>query len=263
MPNRSRYTVTVSPPTFDRTAFARTDAALPAPHAPYDRAWLMARFAEGLQIRILKPPHEGLVMFQPGRLSWRPIEAVERAVVIHDLRAGEGALRRESVALLWSEVESFARYYGYSAVIALLGDGPGLISRSHAPGRGWITLDTGPGEVRLVGRVLQGPLALPHLPRDWTIRAAATGPGVTIQTTGESAPLERRAERICAALGGSGVAARHERLPDADRARSCAIDPAGAYAVSVEGRHVGGAAVTTGDILGHLAAAGGTGQSPS
>ena len=83
---RNRDTVTVSPPTFDRTAFARTDAALTAPHAPFDRDWLMARFAEGLEIRMLKPPCEGLVMFQPGRLAWRPIEGAENAVVIHDLR---------------------------------------------------------------------------------------------------------------------------------------------------------------------------------
>jgi hypothetical protein len=36
--------------------------------------WLMARFEEGLQIRMLHPPEPGIVLFQPGRLSWRPIE---------------------------------------------------------------------------------------------------------------------------------------------------------------------------------------------
>jgi hypothetical protein len=88
-----RDLVTVSPPTFDRTSFAWADRQLGAAHAPYDRDWLMARFEEGLQIRMLHPPEPGIVLFQPGRLSWRPIEGLDNAIVVHDLRVTDGPKR--------------------------------------------------------------------------------------------------------------------------------------------------------------------------
>lgn len=242
MPNRSRDTVTVSPPTLDRMQFTRIDAAMPAAHAPFDRDWLVARFAEGLQIRLLKPPHEGLVLFQPGKLAWRPIEGLERAVVVHDLRVAPGPLAREGAARLWGAVEQFAQYYGFALVLALIGEGAGLIAPVDAPGRGWMTLDRGPDRcgARLVGRVLQGPLILPRLPSDWQARAAALGPGLVIQTTGESAALERRAESVVEDLRALGISVRRDRMCDAASARSRAVCPGAAYAVIHEGRYVGG-----------------------
>lgn len=249
MPNRNRDTVTVSPPTFDRTAFARVDAALPASHAPFARDWLMARFAEGLQIRLLKPPFEGLVLFQPGRLAWRPVTGVDRAVVVHDLRVSDGPLARDGAERLWGVVERFATYYGYAAVLALVGDGAGLVAPDRAPGRGWLTMDKGPSGERLVGRILQGPLALPRFPSDWALREAAAGPGLVIQTTGESAALEARAAAMVSALSRYDVAIRHDRLPDADTARARAVRPGAAYSVLLDGHMVGGSDLDAGDLM--------------
>jgi hypothetical protein len=263
MSHRRRDTVTVSPPTLDRTAFAQTDAALPGPHSPFDRAWLLARFDEGLQVRLLKPPREGVVMFQPGRLAWRPVEGAAHAVVVHDLRAGPGALACENTARLWSEAEQFARYYGYAMVLALLGDGPGLVAADRAPGRGWVTVDRGAGGVRLVARILHGPVALPRLPSDWGLRAAALGPGLVIQTTGESRRLERLASARVAALRRRGIAARHLRPCDSEAARSGAIRPAAAYAVACDGRLLGGPEVSMAEMLRLSAAADVSAHSPS
>ena len=252
MPHRGRDTVTVSPPTFDRTAFARVDAGLAAGHAPLDRDWLMARFNEGLQIRMLKPPFEGLVIFQPGKLAWRPVEGADRALVVQDLRIAPGLLAKDGAARLWAEAEGFARYYGLAAVLALVGPGPGLIAPEVAPGRGWLTLDEGPGGVRLVGRILQGPLSLPHLPRDWAARAAALGPGVTIQTTGECTALEDRARRMLSALDALRIPARQDRLADASGLRARAVRPGAVFSVVVDGRLIGGPEVTLDAILEHL-----------
>ena len=263
MSHRRRDTVTVSPPSLDRTGFVRTDAALPGPHAPFDRAWLLARFDEGLQVRLLKPPREGVVMFQPGRLAWRPVEGAARAVVVHDLRTGAGPQARENTARLWSAAERFARYYGYPMVLALIGEGPGLVAPERAPGRGWVTVDRGAGGVRLVARILHGPVALPRLPSDWGLRAAALGPGVVIQTTGESRRLERLAAARVSALQRRGRTARHLRLRDADAARNGAIRPAAAYAVACDGRLLGGPEVSLSRMLGLSADAVAPAQSPS
>jgi len=248
MRNHGRDTVTVSPPTLDRTDFARLDTALGAPHAPFDRNWLMRRFAEGLQIRLLKPPAEGMVLFQPGPLAWRPIKGSRRALVVQDLRVAPGPSAKENTARLWSVAEHFARYYGLAAVLALVGDGPGLVAGNHAPGRGWLTLDRGPDETRLVGRVLHGPMALPGLPVRWAARAAALGPGVVIQTTGESARLDARARCVVAALRARGIAARHDRLADADSVRALAVRPAAAYSAVVHGRMAGGPDVSISEL---------------
>lgn len=259
MPHHGRDTVTVSPPTFERSAFARVDADLPAGHAPMDRDWLMARFSEGLQIRLLRQPAKGLVIFQPGRLAWRPIEGADRALVVQDLRIAPDLVAGDGAARLWSVAEGFARYYGLSAVLALIGRGPGLIAPEVAPGRGWLTLDEGRCGVRLIGRILQGPLALPHLPRDWARRARALGPGVVLQTTGECGALEDRARRMLGALSALRIPARHDRPTEAGALRARAVRPDAVYSVIVDGQVIGGPEVTLDVILDCL----GGGQSPS
>ncbi|MEM7721475.1 MAG: hypothetical protein AAF376_03795 [Pseudomonadota bacterium] len=249
MPRSDRYCLTVSPPTLDRTAFAELDQSLPAPQAPFARDWLMARFAEGLEIRMLRAPLSGFVAFQPGRLSWRPILGADDAVVIHSLRVAEGPKAPQAVRRLRAAVEGFARYYGYSAVLALLGSDQGLIAPNFGLGKGWIQLDEGPGEARLVGRVLQGPIALPSLPRDWRQRAASVGPGLVVQTTGESAALNQRAERLEQALRNRGLPARRERFADADTARRRATHPGSVYSVVLDGIRLGGPELSEADVL--------------
>ncbi len=249
MPIHGHDMLTVSPPRLGRSAFARLDAGLCAPHAPYARDWLLGRFREGLQIRLLSRPVEGMVLFQPGKLAWRPIHGVGRGVVVHDLRVADGPQARLAALRLWQAVEEFAQYFGFQMVVALIGQGPGLISSGHAPGRGWMTCDSGPDGARLVGRILQGPVALPRLPRDWTARARALGPGLVIQTSGESAPLEARAQAMVDALAPRGVAIRHQRARDPAQLRAHAITPGAVYAVSCDGRHLGGPELEADDLL--------------
>lgn len=249
MLNHGQDMLTVSPPRLDRTAFGRLDTALPAGQAPYDRDWLMARFQEGLQIRLLRAPVEGMVVFQPGKLSWRPILGAERAIVVHDLRVAEGPQSRAAVTRLWEAVEIFAQYFGFPLVVAVIGAEAGLIAPAHGPGRGWHVCDATPCGARLVMKSLHGPVAMPRLPGDWTARAAALGPGLVIVTSGESARLEARAAFLLAQLGPRGVAIRHLRARDATELRACALTPGGAYAVSCNGRYLGGPELDADDLL--------------
>lgn len=255
MPRSDRFCLTVSPPTFDRTEFPGVDRALEAPHAPFARDWLMARFSEGLEIRMLRAPLSGFVVFQPGRLSWRPVEGAERAIVVQDLRVARTPHGKEAARRLWSVVESFARYYGYAAVLAVTGSEDGLIAPDLAPGRFWLELDRGAGDVRLVGRIFQGPMAVPHFPRDWTRRAAAQGRGLVIQTTGESAALEARADRLCAMLGARGIPVRRMRFSNAEEARQRATSPGAVFSVIADGVRLGGPELSDHDVLCHVAGA--------
>ncbi|MBY6202465.1 hypothetical protein KUV65_13895 [Maritalea mobilis] len=255
MPRKLKELVTVSPPTFDRCSFQRVDRMLAAPHAPYDRDWLMARFAEGLEIRMVRPPLKGFVMFQPGRLSWRPIEGGARAVVVHDLRVAPGPDAAEAVRRLWAGVEGFATYYGYAAVLAVTGRDEGLISPDLAPGRGWMTLDETARNARLWGRVLHGPWPLARLPRDWQTRAALLGAGPVLQTTGESMALEARATRLIEAAAARGIVLRHDKLMDPESARHRAVYPAAVFSVLRDGVRIGGAEMPDAAILAALGGA--------
>ncbi len=235
-----RDLVTVSPPTFDRTSFTWVDRQLSAAHAPYERDWLMGRFEEGLQIRMLHPPEPGIVLFQPGRLSWRPIEGLDDAVVVHDLRVSDGPEARCVARWLWQGVEEFARFYGFSSVLAAMGHEEGLVSPAFAPGRRWMTVDEGPGGARLTARVLHGPIPLPHFPRDWRARAASLGPDPVIQTTGESGATEARAAQLCARAAGAGLQVRRERLTTPELSRHRAVSPGATFSLVVAGERVGG-----------------------
>jgi hypothetical protein len=249
MPNHGHELLTVSPPRLERSAFARLDRGLAAPHAPYARDWLLGRFGEGLEIRLLRGDPEGLVLFQPGKLAWRPILGAERAVVVQDLRVATAPQRPAAALALWQAVEEFARYFGYHLLVALIGQGPGLIAPEHGPGQGWLICDDGPEGVRLVGRVLQGPVSLPRLPQDWEARAQAMGPGLVILTSGESVTLEARAEAMVAAIAGRGVSIRHLRFSDAADLRARAIRPGAAYAITCDGRYLGGPELTVEDLF--------------
>jgi hypothetical protein len=244
--------LTVSPPTFDRMPFAWADQALRAHRAPYDRAWLMARFEEGLQIRMLPPPTAGIVLFQPGRLSWRPVEGVAQALVVHDLRVEPGPGARRAASRLWAGVEDFGRFYGFASVLAVLGARDGLIAPEAAPGRGWVTFDEAPqgvGGARLAGKVLTGPMSLPHFPTDWRARAAALGPGPVLQTTDESPEIEARAQRLCARAAAAGIHVTRDRLATPHDARNRAVAPGTAFAAVFDGKLIGGQGLDDATIL--------------
>lgn len=247
-----RELVTVSPPTLDRTAFAEVDRELAGLHAGYERAWLMARFAEGLQIRMLDGPQSGLVLFQPGRLSWHPIRGLDDAIVVHDLRVAEGPKARTAARQLWAGVEDFARFYGFAAIYAVFGNRSRMIRPEVAPPRGWMCLDQGPGEARLMAQVLTGPLPLPQFPTDWAARAASLGPGVVVQTTGECAGEVARIARLERMAARRGGALRVDRLTAPHLSQHRAVGPCPIFSVVVDGQWRGGTELSDEEILGFL-----------
>jgi len=253
MPKSGRDMVTVSPPTMRRGEFSQVDHALAAPHAPYAHDWIMARFSEGLQIRLLRDQLDGMVLFQPGKLAWRPVEGLDGSVFVHDLRVAHGPKSEAAATKLWSVVEKFARYYGYACVLALIGDGPGLIAPDRAPRRGYVTFDEAPAGARLIGKVLQGPLPLPRFPRDWELRTAAIGPGIVLQTTGESAALEAQAEGVFRDITSRGLPVRYDRLTEPQMAQARAVAPSALYSVIYNGVRLGGPELSSADILRHIA----------
>ncbi len=236
--------LTVAPQMVSGLAFAATETALKPIYAPLDPVWLRARLREGLQIRMLRRPDHGLVLFCPGQMAWRPIQGAAPFVVVHDLRVLPGPCAAAHTARLWRSVEEWACYFGYAGVVALSGDADGFIAPERVPPRHYTCVDDNQFGARLIARVLRGPVALPRLPRDWTRRAAGLGSGVVVQCTGETGRLAARAERVLRVAERRGVPARVDCFDSAAEVQARAGHPAAVFAVYRDGVPHGGPETT-------------------
>lgn len=249
----ARDIVTVGPPTLDRHRFLPVADHLSEGLGAPGRDWLLARFDQGLQIRMLDG-RMGYVAFAAGRSAWRPIEGAESFVVIEDMRLVPGGDRPRLAERLWHAAEDWARYYGFAGVLALAGSVPGLIAPGQLTAPLYHAVGEGPGGTRLMARILQGPIDLPALPTGWTRRAAGSGPGLVVQTDGSHAWFERRAEVLLARARATGVPARHDRLCDAAAVRGRAVHPSTVFSVLFDGVRIGGAETPEGRLNRLLAA---------
>lgn len=232
--------ITVSPPNVDRTGFDEVDRALAFPGGPVRRQWLVDRFRDGLQMRMLRLPETGLVAFAPARAAWRPIAGADRAVIVEDLRIDPARAAPDAARRLWREVERWARYYGFASVVALCGRGTGLIDPELLRGTGPQLLDgTGTG-LCLMGRILSGPVSVPRLVCDGTARRRALGPGLVIQSAGACEALEGRGDALMERAAAIGLPARRDRLTDARDAQARAVLPSALFAAILDGELIGG-----------------------
>ncbi|WP_156945645.1 hypothetical protein [Roseicyclus elongatus] len=75
-----------------------------------------------------------------------------------------------------------------------------------------------------------------------------------IQTSGESAGLERRTDRLIAEGAARGLHIRHQRLSDPEEARHRAVWPSAMFSVVRDGCRLGGAEMPDVAILAALGA---------
>ncbi|PIV75269.1 MAG: hypothetical protein COW55_06130 [Rhodobacteraceae bacterium CG17_big_fil_post_rev_8_21_14_2_50_65_11] len=230
--HRARDIITVCPPNLDRTGFLSLDNRLDGGAGLTSRDWLLDRLRDGFQIRMLRAPRKGFIAFAPGRASWWPVFGADRCVVVQRLWV---EAVNDSVALLLTEAEEWARYYGFWAVLALIGQGVDRCAEADLHARGYSIADDSDAGVMLCARILQGPTALPRLPRDWGARAAALGPGLVIQSAGHCPDQTARAEALVSHAREAGLAARLDRIDSAQDARNRLAAPGALFCVALDG----------------------------
>lgn len=234
-----RNVITVSPPNLDRTGFLTLEQGLAGPDQTTGRDWLIHRLSEGLQVRMLRAPLRGFIEFIPGRATWRTIKGAGQSVVIECLRVDAQADRAEGIGALLRAAEDWARYYGFSTILILLRDDEDRDLRSQLRRRGYLMLDRTRGEVHLWSLVLQGPVPLPLLPQDWRGRAARLGPGLVLQSLGNSESRRQKAEELLRCGREAGLLARLDHMRTADQARSRLACPDAMSCVVLDGDLVG------------------------
>ena len=134
--------ITVTADNLDQHGFfckmsARKSAAWKA-----KRDWLMARFEEGLQLRLLGDGERGFIEFMPGPESWRAIDDAEDYVVIHCLWVVGKSRGKRYARDLIAEAESWARENGFQGVAALTSRGNWLIAPGVLEHHGYRRVDS-------------------------------------------------------------------------------------------------------------------------
>lgn len=201
------------------------------------REWLAARFAEGLQLRLLGGGQRGFIEYIPGAYAWRAIEGAEDYVVIHCLWVVGKSKGQGHAAALLDDAEGWARDNGFRGVAALTSEGNWLISRAILERRGYESADSAaPGfDVMVKPFDSAAGLPRPRLCGGWEAKARALGAGVTVLRSAQCPYLEDAAGHVRAAADELGLPFSERVIESAEALRELSPTPYGVYALVRDG----------------------------
>lgn len=229
--------ITVTAENVDEYGFFCKMSARKSPAWQAKRAWLLARFEEGLQMRLLGGGERGFIEFMPGAKCWRGIEDAEEFVVIHCLwvvgkSRGNGFARE-----LLDEADRWARENGFRGVAALTSRGNWLIAPGVLEHHGFHRVGRC-GEVFELWAKSDGIRNDPRISGGWARKAEACGPGVTVLRSAQCPYLEDAAAKARAAAESLGLPFREILLETAEDVRRLSPTPYGTYALVKDGKCV-------------------------
>ncbi|MBT2131822.1 GNAT family N-acetyltransferase [Aliiroseovarius lamellibrachiae] len=212
------------------------------------KAWLEARFSEGLQLRLLGNKERGFIEFIPGKYAWRGIENADEFVVIHCLWVvGKSKGHGFSTQLL-TEAEDWARENGYKGVAALTSSGNWLIDKGILDHHGYQSVDSAAPGYDLMLKSLS-PSDPPQLSGHWHAKAAAYGSGVTVLHSAQCPYLEDAVTHARAAADTLGLSFRAIEITSATDARTLVPNPYGVFSLIHDGREISSHYLLTKQIL--------------
>ena len=221
----------------DRHGFFCQMSKPKAPGYRQKRAWLEARFAEGLKIQIL---HEtggrnvGFVEYLPGEHAWRAVHA-PGYVVIHCLWVvGKGKGKGHGRRLLQACLED-ARAQDRHGVVMVASDGVWLAGKQIFLQNGFVKVDQAPPAFHLLVHRFR-PAPDPAFPTNWEARQARFGPGLTVVRTPQCPYIEDGAAEAVEIAREKGVPARVVELHSAQEVQESSPSPFGVFGLVLDGR---------------------------
>lgn len=199
------------------------------------RAWLAARFAEGLRITLLMVDgrSKGFIETIPGRFAWRAVHAPDHLVIQCIWVIGSAKGQGHGTRLL-ERAEAHAREAGLAGVAALTSRGNWLVGPKLLLRHGFEQVGGAEG-FRLLAKPF-GQVREPGMPTDWVSRRASFGPGITLIRTDQCPYLARSVPIACKLASARGLAFREVVLTSAAEVRARAASPYGVYALLRDGR---------------------------
>ncbi|HHS94684.1 MAG TPA: GNAT family N-acetyltransferase [Rhodobacterales bacterium] len=199
------------------------------------RDWLLQRFDEGLQLRLLGDGERGFIEFMPGAKSWRAIDDAKDFIVIHCLWVVGKSRGQGYATALIGEAETWAKENGYRGVAALTGNGNWLISPGVLEHHGYRAVDRAEHGFELLAKCFRGG-GFPRLSGGWHAKAQALGPGLTVLRTAQCPYLEDAASHARRAAEKLSIPFHDEVLTSAEDLRARSPSPYGTYALVFDGK---------------------------
>jgi GNAT superfamily N-acetyltransferase len=200
------------------------------------RDWLIARFDEGLELRLLGDKERGFVEFMPGDLAWRAVEDAGDLMLIHCLWVVGKSKGQGHARALLDEVERTARANGFNGLAVLASSGNWLVKPEVFAHFGCETVEEDGPFALMVKRFAPGPT--PRLSGGWAEKAAACGPGLTVLRSAQCPYLEDAAAIVGKLADESGVPFTDVVIESAAELRARMPTPYGTYALVQDGRVV-------------------------
>lgn len=227
--------ITVTADTLERHGFFCKMSARKTPAWQAKRDWVLERFDEGLQLRLLGGGERGFVEFMPGEQCWRAIEGAGDLVVIHCLWVVGKSRGKGFARALLGEVERWARAEGFAGVAALTSRGNWLVGPELLEHHGFRAVETAEEGFQLHVKA-EAPVPGLRLSGQWADKAAACGPGVTVLRSAQCPYLEDAAAKVRKVAGDLGLAFRDVVIETAEDLRRLSPTPYGTYALVKDGR---------------------------
>ena len=216
------------------------------------RDWLVARFEEGLQLRLLGAGQRGFIEFIPGASAWRAMERADDLVVIHCLWVVGKSKGQGHARALLEEAEAWAKNNGFCGIAALISSGNWLVGKDILERRGYESVDqAAPGFDLMLKEFAPGPA--PRLCGGWEQKAAAMQPGLAVLRSAQCPYLEDAAAHAKAAAEELGLAFSDRVITSASELRVLSPTPYGVFALAHDGRLLASHYLLKKDILKALA----------
>ena len=201
------------------------------------RAWLEARFTEGMKLKIV---HElggrnvGFIEYIPGEYAWRVVQA-PGYLVIHCLWVvGQGKGKGYGTRLVQACLED-ARAQNKHGVVMVSSDGNWLAGKRLFLQNGFVEVDQAPPSFQLlVHRLGSGPE--PAFPTDWEARQTRFGSGLTVVRTPQCPYIENGAAEALQFAQEKGIPARVVELQSAQEVQASSPSAYGAFGIVLDGR---------------------------
>ncbi|MBN2002248.1 MAG: GNAT family N-acetyltransferase [Anaerolineae bacterium] len=229
--------ITVNAENVDKLGFFCYMSKRKAPGYAQKRAWLAARFTEGLKILMV---HEtggrtvGFIEYIPGEYAWRAVNA-PGYMLIHCLWVvGKGKGKGYGTRLIEACLED-ARAQGMHGVATVATDRVWMAKKDIFIKNGFEEIDQAPPAFHLLVRRFDD-APLPTFPGDWEARQAKFGAGLTIVRTPQCPYVDDAVNGMAQVAQEKGLPTKIVELRSAQEVRDLSPTPYGVFGIVLDGK---------------------------
>lgn len=197
-------------------------------------AWLKARFAEGLRIRMLELPGRGFIEYLPGEYAWRAVDA-KGYMFIHCLWVVGKSKGKGLASALLAQCLQDARAAGMAGVAMVSSERVWLIGKKLLDSHGFQSVAEVP-PFNLMVKKFDATATTPSFTGNWEQKAGQFGPGLTVIGSAQCPYIPDATKAVLDFAQDRGIPARVVELKTCQEVRELAPSPYGVFSIIYNGR---------------------------